>query len=580
MPAPWPQKTKNELTKNRAVKTVKDVRQCNSQSQSYNNNSNTSSNNDTQHVSQQSNISRLTRRKKASDVTGNTSKTTKTARSRPQVGGRSSWMNQGACVGSRGPGTGIYGRPSKSSGRSNPSSASSSTPSLGTSDRDELISLRVEYNAQKQAVKMLSSRVNKMTVEVERSRLAARAMEMQLQQAQKNARLANERTEQSRTEETLVSDELDQYKFDLEEEKNKNNILATEISRLQHERDQARSEIKLLKEQELLKEANTRASTSSLQEMHGINAGLRRQLSDEQRRLVDARREVRDIHSNLQHVHMEISTRESELKMERERNTQLHEKIDQHETTIIQLKEKICKVTDQLNKALDVRKTAVKRAEITASKARKMESEVAGTDKVVADYELKITNLQGQIAMKDRRITLMKKQHASEISKHNGTKAERDMLETELNKLNKHLERAEGALNDRALQMARNGVGIGGPVLEGREDPHTRDTTRDSLEVESNDFQSFSIQDAMRMGVGVGGNNNKSDNNPQRVEFKRINDEPQRKSNNPSIKKGKKMSRKENLMMIRKMTSQMVPDAAKLPGSDAPSWMKDDDDIM
>jgi hypothetical protein len=51
-------------------------------------------------------------------------------------------------------------------------------------------------------------------------------------------------------------------------------------------------------------------------------------------------------------------------------------------------------------------------------------------------------------------------------------------------------------------------------------------------------------------------------------------------SQQKSKPKKKKMSRKENLRMIRQMTSQM-PDAAKLPGSDAPSWMQDDDhDIM
>ena len=42
----------------------------------------------------------------------------------------------------------------------------------------------------------------------------------------------------------------------------------------------------------------------------------------------------------------------------------------------------------------------------------------------------------------------------------------------------------------------------------------------------------------------------------------------------------KKKSRKENLAAIRQLTSSM-PDAAKLPGSDAPAWMQDDDhDIM
>jgi chromosome segregation ATPase len=382
---------------------------------------------------------------------------------------------------------------------------------------------------------------------------------------------------------------LDQYKYDLEEEQNKTNVLSTKISQILHERDQVINELTLLKQQQTIKEQNTRASTSSLQEMHGINAGLRRQLLDEQQRIVDARNETRHIQADVQHVYMELSTRDSELKMERDRNTALANKVDAHETVIIHLKEKIFKITDQLNKALGVRKTAIKRAEVTASKAKKMESEVAGTDRMMAEHELKIKNLQGQLAMKERRIVLMKKQHHAETMKHNNTKAERDILEQEVASLNTHLDRAEGALNERALQIVRDRKsggegGNGGPVLEGREDPKLRDNVprslvnRDSLELD-NGFQKVSFQNAIRMG---GGNHQQAKNKPQRVQFKRMaaNAEPVVESQQKSKPKKKKMSRKENLRMIRQMTSQM-PDAAKLPGSDAPSWMQDDDhDIM
>jgi hypothetical protein len=105
----------------------------------------------------------------------------------------------------------------------------------------------------------------------------------------------------------------------------------------------------------------------------------------------------------------------------------------------------------------------------------------------------------------------------------------------------------------------------------------------------------------MRMGGGGGRGSGKSTKQtsqhpaPQRklVEFKRNQDKQQmdvfsapppapsdRSERREKKKEGQKKSRKENLMMIRKMTSNM-PDAAKLPGSDAPAWMQDDGaDIM
>ena len=50
-----------------------------------------------------------------------------------------------------------------------------------------------------------------------------------------------------------------------------------------------------------------------------------------------------------------------------------------------------------------------------------MESQVRGSDQLVQEYEAKLINLQGQVAMKDRRIQLMCKQHQAEIKSHEAT---------------------------------------------------------------------------------------------------------------------------------------------------------------
>ena len=340
---------------------------------------------------------------------------------KPSGSGRTSWMNQGSSLNaSRGPGTGIYGRPSKSNNSKRNNSTTTTTTTTEQTDRDELISLRVEYQAQEHLVAMLTNRVNKMTTEVERSKLVSRAMETQLIQSQQNTQRANESYVQSKQEETIVGDQLDQYKYDLEEVQEQNNRLQSELSQIKHERDTALSQISMLTQQQKEKEQNNNRSTTSLQEMHGMNAGLRRQLSNEQNRIVEARNEVRTVQSEVQRVYMELSTRDSELKNEQMKNENMVEKINNCEDLIHKLKEKIMKITCTLNKAQDVRKTAIKRAEVTASKAKKMEHEVASTDKIVADYELKINNLIGQITMKDRRIQLMKKQHYNEIENHKG----------------------------------------------------------------------------------------------------------------------------------------------------------------
>ena len=582
--APWPEKRREQSNRQRvrAVNTVRHVRQ--ERSTGSDNHSNKAK----APQQQQQQQADTTTAAAATDQPTSQRRRRRPAgaSSRPHVAsGRTSWMNQGAVIGSRGPGTGMYGRPSsKASANSSSKNVSKRiSPDTGTNDRDELISLRVEYKAQEQLVQMLTNRVNKMTTEVERGKLVTRAMEGQLLQAQHEATRANRRTEESRAEETVVGDQLDRYKYDLEEVQENNRRLETEMSQITHERDQALFQIQTLTQQSQAREQNNRASTSSLQEMHGVNAGLRRQLKDEQNRIVQSRNEVRQAQAEVQRVYMELSTRDSELHMERDRTTQMASKIEQHEEIIIKLKEKMAKIADSLNRAQDVRRTAIRRAEVTASKAKKMESEVAGTDKLVADYEFKLTNLQGQIAMKDRRIQLMKKQHQSEIASHQGTQAEREALEQEVAQLTKHLNVAENALNERALQVVR-----GGPVVEGREDL----AMRDSLEVQQpRSFQPISMADAMRMG---GGSRVPLNNKPQqrqqqhRVQFKRLESQsgvdPSSNVCIPSMKKKtkvssnivRKKSRKENLAAIRKMTSNM-PDAAKLPGSDAPAWMQDDD---
>ena len=47
------------------------------------------------------------------------------------------------------------------------------------------------------------------------------------------------------------------------------------------------------------------------------------------------------------------------------------------------------------------------------------------------------------------------------------------------------------------------------------------------------------------------------------------------KPHTPKEPKPKKKSRRENLRMIQQM-NMPIPDAAKLPGSNAPAWMADD----
>ena len=201
--------------------------------------------------------------------------------------------------------------------------------------------------------------------------------------------------------------------------------------------------------------------------------------------------------------------------------------------------------------------------------------------------------------------------------------AEREALEEEVVHLTKDLNLAEGALNQRALEVVRRG----GPVLEGREDPRMRDSLDGSTpsnvkrrngKKNISDFNTpITMEEAMRMGGGVGGvggvtkkkriatkgkkainrvsfggvpgsnvrssNSNNSNNNsmvPKAPKAAVMKNPPVAVLNNGKTKLNKKKSRKENLAAIRQMTSSM-PDAAKLPGSDAPAWMQDDDhDIM
>ena len=563
-------------------------------------------------------------------------------------------MHQSAVVSSQGPGTGLYSHQSSTSQKSRNKRRDGSSTNGQTKhqmedtharEREELIALRLEYSAQGQLVEMLSTKVNKMTTIVETSKLSSREMvsvkcfllpsniyyrqsyilhiiyffhglfffflllfnntqylqERQLVFAQEERSRANKMCEESKLEDTVVSDQLACVRDELEEECEKRRSAESEIGRGRREIERMSLEVQKFREKSVQKERTDRASDASLQEMHGVNAGLRRQLSDEQARIVGCRGEVRAAQSEVQRVYVELSTRESELIVKNEQTNNLEKRIMELEEEKIKMKEKYLRVSDQLGKALDVRKTAVRRAEITELKARKMSSEVAHTERTVEDYETKVENLIGQITMKERRIQLMKKQHTNEIIMHKATKTEREHLEKEIERLSRQLDLAESALNQRALQVVR-----GGPVLEGEEDP----MLRDSLEEMGNGgggggsgggrngFKPITMSDAMRMGGGGGRGSGKSTKQasqhpvPQRklVQFKRNQDKqqmdvfsappPAPSDRREKKKEGQKKSRKENLMMIRKMTSNM-PDAAKLPGSDAPAWMQDDGaDIM
>jgi hypothetical protein len=479
---------------------------------------------------------------------------------------RSSWMTNTPAISSRGAGTGLFAKQSSQSRlhRNKHKNANVANASASDSDRDELISLRVEVKSQAQVVQLLTDRVNSMTTVVERSRLAARAMETQLRDAQKESARLQRQRESTIGHEGSMQDQIALLEQELAAVKAQGEVMRDDMSRAIHERDVLHQQLDVLREQRANETTEEAQNLATLQDMQGLNAGLRRQLRDEQNRIVEAQAKVREAERETARLREVVSLRVVAVGAEREATLRAEAARADSEALTAKLKERMVKLVAKLNREADSRRTAVARAEATGSKAKKMESEVRAGDELVQEYDAKLSNLQGQVAMKDRRIQLMRKQHQGEIASHEATLNEKKALEKEVEAVQYDLDIANATISELrrggpVMPGGVGGAGGGGGDIAGR----------DSLE----DFKPFSIEEAMAMDIHA--------RKPQKQRMR-----PGGKSagpvavtkpmpHTPKQPKPQKLSRRENLRMIQKM-NMPIPDAAKLPGSNAPAWMADD----
>ena len=471
---------------------------------------------------------------------------------------RSTWMSRTEVISSRGAGTGLFAKPSRGNERNlhmQKGSQNGKGSAAAQSDRDELISLRVEVSSQKQVVQLLTNRINQMTSEVERSRLAARAMEGKLIEAQNETKRLTAKHESNIGHEDTLHEQMKLLERELAAVRLREEAMQDKFSRVTHERDRLRQELVDFKERRAQETVEEEYQKATVQELQGLNAGLRRQLKDEQQRIVEAQAKVREAQKETRRLQEVVSLRDVALQAEREARHAAERSSEESANIATKLKERMAKLVDKLNKEADSRRTAIARAEATGSKAKKMESEMRSREQHEAEYDAKISNLKGQIAMKDRRIQLMRKQHQGEIASHEATLNEKKALEKEVESIQYDLDIANATISE---------LKRGGPVVI---------PGRDSLD----DFKPISMAEAMAMDVNGGKSKDMEKREPQkqRVNHNKNAKKKPKSVDNVTSSEHPKKSRRENLNLIRQMMLN-IPDASKLPGSNAPAWMIDD----
>ena len=328
-------------------------------------------------------------------------------------------------VSSRGAGTGLFAQPSRrslseSGIKQRPLSRAEANADAAAA-REEVISMRIEHNAQNSLVEMLTQRCARLGSQLERQQLETRAVESRLRQTQDELDKMRQSTQSRDIRGTQLEEQVEMLRDELHtvrrSDKEKDQSLLQLSKALREAQAQSR-------EQSAQSSQETSMADRLIMEERHRNAGLMQQLQMEQKRVVELAAKIRELENLVTDGKAELGRAISDVDMEREWRERAQGDLQKSNEQRVKLQERVAALLGQLDNERAQAYTARERADNMAADARRSKLRVQEEAAQLGDVELKLKQAQGHVAMRDRRIQLLKKQLQQEKSLHEEARKE------------------------------------------------------------------------------------------------------------------------------------------------------------
>ena len=473
-------------------------------------------------------------------------------------------------VAGRGQGTGLFAQPRASrpsTGQELQTKESNFSPGESLTDelRRELAAVKVEHDARAQMVEILMQKIAALEKQVESGKINKRVIEQQKNEAEdlldnmKQQTITNELTNEQLNEQIL------QLREDLEEERKINRQKENQLLASARALREAQNEVYKKKQQIVVKDESMKEELNMEKQR---NAGLLALIQEKDENIIDLTKTNANLSDKIiPELNEQIEVLEQDFETEKEWRMKAQEKVKEEEAQNKKLRKKITALLDQLAREEDHRATAIARAEAATKQLKRFKQENTKDIALEEEQNNKIKKIKQQVNLRERRLQLMKMQLDKEKEAHTGTSKKKEEVLNAYEGVRLALKKANAKISMLEKMLYKANQRKPGPV------PSVAQQQQEALKDDE-----FSRRDKIKQRLGL--DVNQSAMKPgENDAFPTFEHEPATSEDNQDemtsfdVQGGKDDMRN----LVKRDTNQRIPknyDASKLPGSDAPEWMK------
>eukprot|EP00943_MAST-04B_sp_MAST-4B-sp1_P003592 g3592.t1 len=471
-------------------------------------------------------------------------------------------------VGGRGQGTGLFAqprsrRPSTGAELTKKHSNNSNDETVTDELRRELAALNVEHDARAQMVEILMQKIATLEKEVESGKLNKRVIEQQKNQAEDLVDDMRQQTVTTELNNEQLNEQILQLREDLEEERRLNRQKENQLLASARALREAQNEVYKKKQQIVVKDESMKEELNVEKQR---NAGLLALIQERDETIVQLKKTNNNLSNKIiPELNEQIEVLEQDFETEKEWRINAQGKVVEEEAQNKKLRKKITALLDQLAREEDHRATAIARAEAATKQMKRIKQENTKDVAIEEEQSKKIKNIKQQVNLRERRLQLMKLQFEKEKEAHKTTSKKKEEVLNAYEGVRLTLKKANAKISMLEKMLYKANQRKAGPV------PSILKQKKDAVE---NDEFSRRDQIKKRLGLNLETSSNNNKNNED--DFPNFEHEPATPQNINDQHTSFDVANSDNNIM-KKENYQPIPkdyDASKLPGSDAPEWMK------
>ena len=469
-------------------------------------------------------------------------------------------------VGGRGQGTGLFAqpqtrRPATDNGFSTTKRSSNGEDGVADELRRELVALKVEHDARAQMVELLMQKIAVLEKDVESGKLNKRVVEQQKNQAEDLIDNMRQQTITTESNNEQLNEQIIQLREDLEEERQLNRQKENQLLASAKALREAQNEVHKKKQQIVVKDESMKEELNVEKQR---NAGLLSVIQEKDETIMQLTKTNNNLSNKIiPELNEQIEMLEQDFESEKEWRCNAQAKVAEEEANNKKLRKKITALLDQLAREEDHRATAIARAEAATKQMKRIKQENTKDTALEEEQNKKLKSIKQQVNLRERRLQLMKIQFDKEKEAHKSTSKKKEEVLNAYEGVRVTLKKANARISMLEKMLYKANQRKPGPV------PSLKIQQKNAMQNDE-----FSRRDEIKKRLGL--DKVKISNKKKEEDFPNFEHEPATPQNVNDIRTSFDSVNSDN-NLVKKESYQPIPkdyDASKLPGSDAPEWMK------